>query len=578
MVLDLTYHDNRAGERIRVDDSQRGTLTYSYDGLGRVTAETIAGVTTRWTYDRVGNRLTEAVGSAPPHTVRSYNGANQVVGWTYDSAGNLVAEGSWTDPNVNRYTYDIYNRLQSVDTPTTDRAYRYLDTMLLAEAGSIGGTADTTYVQDWGSGLSRIIQQTSNGTTSGFIYSPAGDRLLTTSSSAGDTYDLTDALGTVRATRSIAGSSLNDSTFTAWGTSTGTTTPAPFGFTGELQEPDTGLVYLRARWYNPATGTLLGRDPFDGRMTQSASLHLYQYGWNAPTMHTDPSGRDPWWRDHEDIVFEECQQLRDRSLYHEYNACVQAQEEYRQQRRAWNYYGQPSNPYPGLEYLDTIKVAAKKAGVPWQVVGAVLSAEMLFDTDWTDHATDMFAFFCPPGSQFATQSWKNFTPDPGPGIGNIHESTQVQVEHYFLSAYSIELPLVHKRQYDGIFDGIWDRILVPPDYTMAVNRGVAIEYVAWIVRYLADHRFGTFNGVTITPAQHRHDDLSMWTVADVAAMWHGYRYGVIDLSPGGAGFLQEDFTNRAVSVEQLISIAQGNSGQQNIQQALPLIQWWLGLK
>ena len=201
VVLDLTYHDNRAGERIRVDDSQRGTLTYAYDGLGRVTAETIAGVTTRWTSDRVGNRLTEAVGSAPPHTVRSYNGANQVVGWTYDVAGNLVAEGSQSDPNVNRYTYDIYNRLQSVDTPTTDRAYRYLDTMLLAEAGSIGGTADTTYVQDWASGLSRIIAQTSNGTTRGFVYSPAGDRLLTTSSTTGDTYDLTDALDTVRATR-----------------------------------------------------------------------------------------------------------------------------------------------------------------------------------------------------------------------------------------------------------------------------------------------------------------------------------------------------------------------------------------
>ena len=330
VALDLTYHYNRAGERIRVDDSQRGTLTYSYDGLGRVTAETIAGVTTRWTYDRVGNRLTEAVGSAPPHTVRSYNGANQVVGWTYDVAGNLVAEGSRTDPNVNRYTYDIYNRLQKVDTPTTDRAYRYLDTMLLAEAGSIGGTADTTYVQDWGSGLSRIIQQTSNGTTSGFIYGPAGDRLLTTSSTAGDTYDLTDALGTVRATRSIAGSSLNDSAFTAWGTPTGTTTPAPFGFTGELQNTDTGLVYLRARWYNPATGTFLGRDPFDGRMTQSASLHLYQYGWNAPTMHTDPSGRDPWFVDPNDTAAKECYYRNDgRSISPELATyCQRLQESY----------------------------------------------------------------------------------------------------------------------------------------------------------------------------------------------------------------------------------------------------------
>jgi len=37
---------------------------------------------------------------------------------------------------------------------------------------------------------------------------------------------------------------------------------APFGFTGELHHND--LVYLRARWYDPSTGTLLGRDPFAG--------------------------------------------------------------------------------------------------------------------------------------------------------------------------------------------------------------------------------------------------------------------------------------------------------------------------
>ena len=38
--------------------------------------------------------------------------------------------------------------------------------MLRAEADRLINPVDTTsYVQDWGSGLSRIIQQTSNGTT-----------------------------------------------------------------------------------------------------------------------------------------------------------------------------------------------------------------------------------------------------------------------------------------------------------------------------------------------------------------------------------------------------------------------------
>ena len=59
----------------------------------------------------------------------------------------------------------------------------------------------------------------------------------------------------------------------------------------QLQNTDTGLVYLRARWYNPSTGTFLGRDPFDGFATMPYSQHLYQYGYSSPLMNTDPTGK-----------------------------------------------------------------------------------------------------------------------------------------------------------------------------------------------------------------------------------------------------------------------------------------------
>jgi len=62
--------------------------------------------------------------------------------------------------------------------------------------------------------------------------------------------------------------------------------PNPFGFTGELHHND--LVYLRARWYDPASGTLLGRDPFAGYERMPYSLHPYQYGYSAPTMYDVP--------------------------------------------------------------------------------------------------------------------------------------------------------------------------------------------------------------------------------------------------------------------------------------------------
>jgi RHS repeat-associated protein len=64
--------------------------------------------------------------------------------------------------------------------------------------------------------------------------------------------------------------------------------PEPFGFTGELHSND--LVYLRARWYDPASGTFASRDPFDGFERLPYSLHPYQYGYSNPTMYTDPSG------------------------------------------------------------------------------------------------------------------------------------------------------------------------------------------------------------------------------------------------------------------------------------------------
>jgi RHS repeat-associated protein len=68
---------------------------------------------------------------------------------------------------------------------------------------------------------------------------------------------------------------------------------ATFGFTGELQPDD--AVYLRARWYQPSAGTLLGRDPFAGYDSLPYSLHPYQYAYSDPVRLTDPSGKCVEW-------------------------------------------------------------------------------------------------------------------------------------------------------------------------------------------------------------------------------------------------------------------------------------------
>jgi RHS repeat-associated protein len=60
---------------------------------------------------------------------------------------------------------------------------------------------------------------------------------------------------------------------------------------GEQYDPDLGLYYLRARYYNPATGRFMSRDPEDGIPTDPKSLHKYDYAGGDPVNLSDPTGR-----------------------------------------------------------------------------------------------------------------------------------------------------------------------------------------------------------------------------------------------------------------------------------------------
>lgn len=99
-------------------------------------------------------------------------------------------------------------------------------------------------------------------------------------------YFNTDLLGSVRLVTDEAGAAVATSTFDEFGSPTTHTGPQPaFGFTGAWTDTATGLVHLRARDYDPATGQFLTVDPLVDKTRQP-----YAYVGNNPLLLTDPSG------------------------------------------------------------------------------------------------------------------------------------------------------------------------------------------------------------------------------------------------------------------------------------------------
>ncbi len=62
------------------------------------------------------------------------------------------------------------------------------------------------------------------------------------------------------------------------------------GYTGELTDPTTGFVDLRARELDPTLGRFLSADTVQPNAPGSQGYNLYAYVANNPTTWTDPSG------------------------------------------------------------------------------------------------------------------------------------------------------------------------------------------------------------------------------------------------------------------------------------------------
>lgn len=119
-------------------------------------------------------------------------------------------------------------------------------------------------------------------------------------------YYYTDPQGTVLAKADASGAIIATYDYAPYGTAVASMSPAPNGpgYTGHVNDPDTGLIYMQARYYDPI-GRMLSVDPIGPTPGNVFTFNRYGYANNNPSTFTDPDGKKSVVRDGKIIILPE---------------------------------------------------------------------------------------------------------------------------------------------------------------------------------------------------------------------------------------------------------------------------------
>ena len=284
---DYTYND--AGLRDTLTDLQ-GTHDYSYDSDGHLTGVDNPGggaADEAYTYDDLGN-LTSWPNN--PTAQVKHNTADQLTQdatntYSYDAEGNQTQAKNRTTSATTKYTWNAAHQLTKITRPdnsTITYGYGPLGRRLTATDSTTG---ETVYV--WAGGNLRATLDGSGNLINRNITTPDLNGTLAVTAPAGTSYPLKDGLGSTTATTDTSGAVTSTTNYTAYGTATTTTgddggVDTVAGYTGHQSDP-TGLIYARARYYNPTLATFQSQDPI-------TNTNPYQYASGNPVYDTDPTG------------------------------------------------------------------------------------------------------------------------------------------------------------------------------------------------------------------------------------------------------------------------------------------------
>ena len=325
------YAYNSAGLLASVSDWIAGSTTFTYDAAHQLIAiKRPNGLGTQFTYDADGRlaSITEDAGSsiaikrdgagrvvsenrsqpqspamAPGVLPLSYDVADQVSGFGYDGMGRVTSD------IVHAYTWDLASRLTAYSGAGGPASVAYDGLGMRTSVASQGSTQN--FIWNYATGLPSLATVQNGSPNSNpnssidqryYVYTPDGMLLyaIDASNNARHFYHF-DEMGSTVLLTNDAGAVSDSYGISPYGetVSQNGSTPNPFtwlGAFGVMQESSTGLYYMRARYYDPATARFLSPDPIISANPMRANP--YQYALGNPVRISDPDGQGP--RDDDD--------------------------------------------------------------------------------------------------------------------------------------------------------------------------------------------------------------------------------------------------------------------------------------
>ena len=276
------------------------TTSYTYDALGQLTRvdDGMEGATWLYTYDQGGNILTKkkyalGVSSGTPVESKTFTYGNSSwkdqltavngVAITYDAIGNPLNDGTWS------YTWSNGRQLTRMTSVDKDVRFVYNENGLRVQK-RVDGVATNYYLHG-----KNVVHMTRGSDELHFFYDAQNKPAVVVYNGTAYAY-LKNLQGDIVAILNGSGNAVVSYVYDAWGRPVSKTgsmastlgTLNPFRYRSYVYDEETGLYYLRSRYYNCDWCRFANLDLV--LISKLLLCNIFAYGNNCPSNFVDADG------------------------------------------------------------------------------------------------------------------------------------------------------------------------------------------------------------------------------------------------------------------------------------------------